>query len=100
MVATKLEASPALLEIAIANIARLSERQLLGKQHSQNQQYSISNSRSQSYLEEWMRILAEPLPQIIEYLISEDEHMCALRQCSPFAGVLTPQERWKVYASY
>jgi hypothetical protein len=22
--------------------------------------------------------------------------MCALRQCSPFAGVLSPRERWRI----
>jgi hypothetical protein len=26
--------------------------------------------------------------------------MTALRQCSPFAGVLEPKERWAVYARF
>ena len=89
MIAAKLQASPELLQIAIANMERWSQRS----------DY-FQAGRSQIYLEEWRQILSKPLPQIIELLQSEDEHMCALRQCTPFAGVLTPQERWKVYASY
>lgn len=45
---------------------------------------------------EWDRILAMPIRKIALTLSSDTEHSHALRQTSPFAGVLTEQERRRV----
>jgi hypothetical protein len=33
-------------------------------------------------------------------MVEDSERMAALRQATPFAGVLEPAERWKVYAQF
>jgi hypothetical protein len=45
------------------------------------------------WAEEWERLLAMPLPRIAGALSADTPHARALRQTSPFAGVLTEQER-------
>ena len=45
------------------------------------------------WAEEWDRILAMPLPQIARAIGADTRHARELRQSSPFAGVLTEQER-------
>jgi hypothetical protein len=49
---------------------------------------------------EWREILERPLPEIMKFLISDDENGRRLRQSSPFCGILTPKERWAIYESF
>jgi hypothetical protein len=49
------------------------------------------------WAEEWDRILAMPVPEIAEAISADTEHARALRQTSPFAGVLTEQERRRLF---
>lgn len=75
-VAAKIEASPELLDVARANLARW-----------------LSANPTTALLE-WQRALNElPLPQLVALLRSEGETAARLRQSSPFAGLLTPEER-------
>jgi excisionase family DNA binding protein len=46
-----------------------------------------------TYAGEWHRVLAMPEPRIARVLCSDSERSRALRQSSPFAGVLSEQER-------
>ena len=48
------------------------------------------------YAEAWQRVLSLSPEEISERLADPGEAMCALRQCSPFAGVLDPRERWQI----
>lgn len=83
-VAEKLRAQPSLLEIARDNLKR----------------WAPTAGRSTPWLDEWTRILDLPLEQMLQLLGEEGEQMTALRQSSPFAGVLDPQERWAIYARF
>lgn len=83
-IAAKLRAHPELIEIAHDNLAR----------------WSAAPGRSQPYWDAWREILAQPLPKILELLEQDSERMAALRQATPFAGVLEPGERWAVYAQF
>ena len=83
-IAAKLRARPELLAIAHENIER----------------WTASAGRSSPYLAEWTGIVARPLEDILSLIQQEGEQMTALRQCSPFAGVLLPAERWAVYARF
>jgi hypothetical protein len=75
-VAAKLEADPALLQIARANLARW-----------------LSTNPAAS-LREWQRVLEErSFGEVVALLRDEGERATRLRQSSPFAGVLTPDER-------
>ena len=52
------------------------------------------HDRKPSWLGRWQELLDGPEHALLEVLTSPDEHARVLRQSSPFAGVLTPQERW------
>ncbi len=48
-------------------------------------------------LEEWERLLDRlPPDELNALLVAEDEEAVRLRQSSPFAGVLPPQEVWSI----
>jgi hypothetical protein len=83
-IAEKLRADPALLAIARENIER----------------WTRAGGRSQPYWDTWREILNRPLPEILDLLGEESERMTALRQATPFAGVLEPAERWAIYEKY
>lgn len=55
-----------------------------------------SQAQPPYYAELWKKILDRPLPQIIAFLVEESEFAQELRSSSPFAGILTPRERWAV----
>lgn len=52
------------------------------------------------YLREWEHILDRPWPAIAELITSMSEEANRLRSSSPFAGVLTEDERDQVYAAF
>ncbi len=76
--------TPALLDIARENLDR----------------WSLAGGRSQPYWDAWREILDLPLSEIVKLLGQEDERMDALRQATPFAGVLEPRERWAIYEEF
>ena len=83
-VAEKLRAHPELIGIARENLRR----------------WYAGAGRSQHYLDEWRRILGLPLKEVLALIEEDSERMTALRQASPFAGILEPAERWAVYARF
>jgi hypothetical protein len=80
-IADKLRGDPALIAVAHDNLSR----------------WSAIAGRSQPYWDTWREILKRPLPEVLELLVEDSEKMTAMRQATPFAGVLTPAERWAVY---
>lgn len=75
-VAAKIEARPELLDVARANLSRWLSR------------------APQGALLEWQRLLeSTPVADLVALLRSESETAVQLRQSSPFAGLLTPEER-------
>ena len=52
-----------------------------------------------SYAQGWQQILERPLPEILAFLTSDSERARAFRQVSPFAGVLSAKERWRLWAA-
>lgn len=83
-IADKLRTNPALLEVARENLDRWSQAQ----------------GRSQPYWDAWRAMLARPLPELLDLLVEDSERMAAMRQATPFAGVLDPAERWAIYARF
>jgi hypothetical protein len=49
---------------------------------------------SRHWAEAWDALLARPLPDILAVLVDPGQRARDLRQNSPFAGVLSPRERW------
>jgi hypothetical protein len=75
-VAAKIEADPALVDVARANLRR----------------WLLTNP--EAALVEWQRLLdATPIAELVALLRAPDENAMRLRQSSPFAGLLTPGER-------
>jgi hypothetical protein len=82
-VAERLTRRPELLRIACENLDRWSKR----------------NAGVPSLLRcyaEWRGILERPLEEVCSLLSSDSEEARRLRQNSPFAGVLSPQEVWEL----
>ena len=85
LIARKIAAEPALLEVARRNVAAWRAR------------YGDSPP---SALEEWREILGRPWPDIAALITDPGETAARLRQSSPFAGILTPAERRRVYEAF
>ena len=83
-IAEKLRRQPGLLTIARENLERWQEQA----------------GRSRPYLDQWRRILDLPPEELLALIGQDDARMTALRQSSPFAGVLEPAERWAIYAHF
>jgi hypothetical protein len=82
-VAARLEAQPELLEVARANLQRRLQ------------------VRSVPALREWQDLLDRvTLPDLLAVLRSPSEAAARLRQSSPFAGVLTPEERQSILSRH
>lgn len=78
LVAERLRRDPALLEPARSRV-RLWLRDATVSRH---------------WAEAWAALLARPLPDILAVLVDPGQRARDLRQSSPFAGVLSPRERW------
>jgi hypothetical protein len=81
--------------------ARLREApELVGIARGNLERWSKSAGRSEAYLEGWRTLLELPLEELLALLQEDSETMRAMRQSSPFAGVLSPQARWEIYDSF
>lgn len=85
--AGKLVANPSLvLQKARRNLTKL--------------QLTHSRGASGRWLDEWEKLLSGPVDRILEALTSRTPRNRELRQNSPFAGVLTEEERRKVIKAF
>lgn len=85
LIAAKLRANPALLEKARSNVARWLES---------------STPAAPAAFREWQHILDGPFDSILAQLESTDQRATRLRQSSPFAGLLTEDERWEILREF
>lgn len=84
-IAMKISRAPELLETAKANLERWSAK---------------SDESQPQHLREWQEILDRPWPEIAELITNMGEDATRLRSSSPFAGVLTAEERDQIYAAF
>ena len=82
-VAAKIEAQPQLVEVARANLRRW-----------------LSTNPAAALREWWQVLDTSPLPELLALLRSPGDHAARLRQSSPFAGLLTPEERQSILTHY
>jgi hypothetical protein len=85
LIARKLARDPGVLSVARRNLKRWSERY---------------GSDSPGWLEEWKAILERPWSDVAALITELSPLATRLRQSSPFAGVLTPQERKRIYDAF
>lgn len=80
-IASRLANDPGVLERARARVGRWAEA---GPTHPR-------------YAAAWRELLARPVAEIAAALVERSERMNALRQCTPFAGVVDPRTRWRIW---
>jgi hypothetical protein len=85
VIARKIERDPTLLAIAHRNMERWSGRWKDGPP---------------AWLKEWQEVLKQPWQRIAAIITEPSEHGARVRQSSPFAGVLTNKERWRIYEAF
>jgi hypothetical protein len=56
--------------------------------------------RQSPVISEWLEILEKPWAEIRSILLDEGEYGKRLRQSSPFAGILSNRERWRIYRKH
>jgi hypothetical protein len=57
----------------------------------------VSGAVHPAYATQWQRLLEGPLDVLLFALADPGEQARALRQCSPFAGVVDPRTRWRLW---
>ena len=60
-------------------------------------QWIAAGSVHSSYAQRWKELLDGPLHLLCERLAEDSPDMCAMRQVTPFAGVVPPQQRWAIW---
>ena len=87
VIARELRANAAKLDLAVAWIRRFLD----------DQDYSDRNKEA---LAEWLEIIREGLPRVLEALADESDEGQRLRQSSPFAVLMPQDERTRILAKY
>lgn len=54
----------------------------------------------QPYVSRWEELLNVPVEDLIATMLSPSQEARDLRQCTPFAGVLAPRERWAAFRAF
>lgn len=80
-VADKLVSDPETLERARARVRR----------------WLDSGEVSSHWARAWDEVLSRSLSEIHAFLVEEGEDARALRQVTPFAGVIDPRTRWRIW---
>jgi hypothetical protein len=74
-----------------------SQPEVLEKARRRVQGWLEHSDTARFYARKWAEILAEDVLSIAAFLVDRSELAIELRQSSPFAGALRPQERWKIW---
>jgi hypothetical protein len=61
---------------------------------------TMVDARSQSYLLEWEALVALGMGECLALAVEESERAAVLRKSSPFAGILTDEERVAFLSSW
>ena len=84
-IAQKISRDPELLNVAKQNLARWRQK---------------SAGEYPRYLEEWKDILDRPWMEVAGFITSTSDDAIRLRSSSPFAGVLSAEERKRIYEAF
>ncbi len=77
---------------------RLRDRpEILENARQRVQTWLASREGARFYARKWAEILAGDVSAIEAFLVDRGELAIELRQSTPFAGALNPQERWKIW---
>jgi hypothetical protein len=85
LIARKIERDPALLAVAHRNVERWCARW---------------KESPPAWLSEWRELLSRPWQDVAAFITEPGERATRLRQSSPFAGVLSNEERWRIHEAF
>lgn len=71
---------------------------LLDDVRARLEDWIVRGGRSSPYAKEWRRLVDLPIPELIDVLVDPGQRGRDLRQSTPFAGIVSPQERWRIWA--
>ncbi len=79
-------------------VAERLDASLVGVAQARVARWLEDESVARPWAEAWRDLLAGSQELLRRRLVEDSEGMRDLRQCSPFAGALSPKERWQVLA--
>jgi hypothetical protein len=85
LIARKIERDPSVLDVARRNVERWRARW---------------KEAPPEWLEEWHELLSQSWQTVASFITGSSERATRLRQSSPFAGVLSNQERWRIHEAF
>jgi hypothetical protein len=85
LIARKVARAPGLLAVPRENLRRWGKRW---------------GGDSPAWLHEWQAILKRPWREVVAFITELSPRATRLRQSTPFAGILTPQERKRIYDAF
>ncbi len=88
------------LHHVIAQRLRRDPEAVLGIARRNRERMSKARPHAHKLLDEWRDILERPVATIVETMVDPSMHARALRQVTPFAGVLSPTERSVAYTRF
>jgi len=74
-----------------------SQPEILDKARQRVQAWLAASAEPPFYARKWEEILAGDVASIAAFLVDRGELALELRQSTPFAGALQPQERWRIW---
>lgn len=84
------------LHRAIAERAR-TDPSVLERARDRVRRWLDSGAVARYWAEEWRAVLSRPTQEICAWLTDESEHARAMRHVTPFAGVIDPRTRWRIW---
>jgi hypothetical protein len=52
---------------------------------------------AETYISQWAALLDRDPHEVVRTIVEDSHRMTAMRQVSPFAGLLDPRSRWKIW---
>lgn len=78
-------------------VALASDPGLVDEARARVSQWRAAGRLAAAYADAWLAILDEPLGEIQRAITEDSESARALRQATPFAGVIDPRSRWRIW---
>jgi hypothetical protein len=85
LIADKIRREPELFAHALENIRRWKP---------------VTDPRTLPYFDEWEQILSQGIEFALAKATEDSEHAADLRQCTPFAGILSQEERDEFFRNW
>ena len=70
--------------------------ELLGRARSRVDEWAREGRLADHWVQRWQEVLAGSVEEVTEAILDPGEAGCALRQSTPFAGVVDPSTRWRI----